>query len=189
MSKLYLRIQPYDARRGCLCQRYTVAGRTYVAGQWYGVSTKLADLLAEEKQGSGAPVFEILNEAEWRQKARAEIYAQMMVQGSVLPGAQPAPPVAHAPKTGPVKGKYDDFRDTEVEEVDAHAAVTADMRKNVAEVAADPEPEEAQEVDFDGMTKAEMIATAEEYGVDLDDLGSRPTKDEIRAKLESELYE
>lgn len=181
----YIRLDPKG-----LCRRYTVAGRTFMydqntrAPQWYTVSKALSALLEDEVHPANEkPIFEILTEAQWREVARHEVLAAMMLRGSVLSGALPTPVVARTPKSGAEEGKYEKHRGAPVGEVSAAAAIASEAAGEIAK--GDDAGDGATAPDYASMTKAELIEAAEDLGIDLSDLGTRPTNDEIRASIEA----
>lgn len=83
MEKVYIRLVPYNPNIGALCQHYCASGQHFEGGTWYRLPKKMADLLAEERQGTGCPYFEVIDsKEEWERKAKVELAAAMAGPGA-----------------------------------------------------------------------------------------------------------
>ena len=89
-------------------------------------------------------------------------------KGTPLSGAAPEPSKAPAPAPAPEEPE------------------TAPEEPATATAGDDEGDDAAEGPDLDAMTKAELVATAAEYGVDVD---AHARKDEIKAALEEALFE
>lgn len=159
----YVRITPFNKATGALARRYTIGGSMFVAGKWYALDAKKAQSLARLKQGSGAPVFEVMTEAVFRRTSQRDLERAMTAAGmGGLASAPMSAPEAQAPKTGPQASKFEGL-DKSVKEVDLSAR---------ADDEASP--------DFDAMGRDELEELAAEQDVDIPDGAS---DDDIRDLL------
>jgi hypothetical protein len=95
---------------------------------------------------------------------------------AVTGGAAPAPTPAAAPAAAPPVAE-------------PPAATIAPTEPPAAPPPAEPEVEGSGDPDLSKMTKVELLSTAAEYGIELTALQRRMTVDELRAHLDSQLYE
>lgn len=193
----YVRLTPYNPRTGALCRRYTVGGRTFMEGRWYTVAANWAAKLAELKQDSGAPVFEVKSYTEYTKTAREEWEHAMRTQGALShspEGVQPQAPIP-APKKGPTKGEFDGMEAGEVGDQETLSAVQ-ESNAEVTSKDVSPDDEDGESEDgegepeggdvpnLDAMTKQELLKTANEYGVELDPRARRADMlEELKGQL------
>ena len=136
-EKNYVRVTPYDKRKGALAARVTLGGRVFEAGQWYTLSPTWCQKIAPLRQESGAPYFEIMSAAVFAQTAQAETLAMMRAQGIAglaSHGAIPGMPTPRAQNTGPKTSAFAGM-DAESTEVSLAEGATGVV------VASSPEPE------------------------------------------------
>jgi hypothetical protein len=103
----------------------------------------------------------LLSTPGWSKLKKGSPLSGATVQPSMAPAADPEP---EAPETAPETAPEDDGGGDE----------------------GDDGEDATEGPDLDAMTKAELVATAAEYGVDVD---AHARKDEIKAALESALFE
>lgn len=165
MSQKYIRVQPYNQKTGALCMRYTIGGRTFQAGEWYTVAADVADTLVDLEQESGAPVFQVLDEAGFRKVAQKELSAAMLAAGLAgLAVDQPIEmPVPKTPKAGAVKSKFEGMSEavSEVPKTGDAAPAAQAVAKSDDAPAAPPSADELA-----GMDEAALLDVAEDLGVD-----------------------
>lgn len=184
----FVRLVPYDKKRGALCKRYTIGGRTFLEGKWYRMDPSWTVMVKDLEQGSGCPVFEIVeSETAWRELVRKELAIKMAgpeaAQIAMLLANEA--PLAKEPKDGMIKSRFEglsagDVSATEEARAGVKGVVDAPVEVPPPQGSVDDGPKLGE------MTKAELLATAEEYGVD--GINDRMLKAEILEKLESEIY-
>jgi len=71
----YVRVTPYNKATGALAMRVAVDGKVFVSGNWYTVSAEVGAKLRKMKQDSGAPYFEVMDKASYKEAARSDLAA------------------------------------------------------------------------------------------------------------------
>lgn len=164
MSNVFARLQPYNQKTGALCSRYTIGGRTFAAGEWYSIPESVAAPLRELEQDSGAPVFQMFTEEQFRTVAQSELAAAMQAAG--LQGlAINAPlelPKVKTPKTGAVKGKFDGL-DKKIGEVDLASPASV---AQAAVVKDDSDQADVAPATLSDMDEAALLDVAEDMNLD-----------------------
>ena len=97
-SHVYVRLKPYAPKLGFEAQRVHIFGTLFVGGYrpiWYKVSPEFAEQLAEQRQESGAEMFEIVNEAQKQKVDQFETAQHMAALG--MAAATAAAPMQAAP--------------------------------------------------------------------------------------------
>lgn len=205
MSEIhYVRITPYDEKKGALCQRLTVGGMLFVAGNWYELEAAAAARLGDLEQNSGAPYFEIVkDEDDWKEIVRRELAAAMGgPQAAALASLFTSPKPEKSPtprKAGEViKSSFDGLRGKEIEPKAAVKKAAADLAPTPvsSELDTSPEPEAedvlededegagaGEKLDLDGMTKRELLELAEDLG--LDDVDSKTRKADVLSAVKA----
>lgn len=163
----YVRIAPYNKRKGHLVQRYVIGGRLFVAGRWYRMPLLWAQRLSKLEQPTGAPIFDVMNEQQYKETTRREMAAAMTAAGfeGLTSGDFANIPKPSTPKSGARESQYADLEKVEVDEIDlSKKAVEAPVEKAV-ESAKDEEGED--KLDLDSMQRADLVALADNWGVPL----------------------
>lgn len=120
-GKRYVRLQPYDKRKGHECLRHTIGGRTFEAPNWYVMDPGPAALLADRRQGNEseeAPLlFQVCTRAEYEREVQRDMRRGLaeVAGGGLADADAPLPPALSPPKSGPsedkFKGMFDDAKD------------------------------------------------------------------------------
>lgn len=111
-GKRYVRLQPYDKRKGFECLRHTIGGRTFEAPNWYVMDPGPAALLAERRQGNeseDAPLlFEVCTRGEYDRAVRRDMRRSMadLAGGSLADEDASLPAPLEPPKSGPSVDRF-----------------------------------------------------------------------------------
>lgn len=117
-GRRYVRLQPYDKRRGFECMRHTIGGRTFEAPNWYVMDPGPAALLGEQHQGNGtedAPLlFEVCTRGEYDRAIRRDMRRSMadLAGGSLADDDAQLPAPLEPPKSGPSVDRFAGMFDT-----------------------------------------------------------------------------
>lgn len=185
----YVRLTPYDEKRGARCQRLTVGGMLFVAGNWYELDPAAADQLADLEQRPGTPYFQIVkSEDDWKEIVRRELAAAMGgPQAAALAAlfSKPEPDRSPAPrKAGElVKSRFDGLKAKEVSPRAAAEKAASDLAptpvsSELASSSEEPVDDDEDEddagapavdgLDLDTMTKRELLELADDIGLEID---------------------
>lgn len=133
MARCYVRLVPFNKKAGALCRRFCAGGQLFKEGLWYRLEHRAAELLREEKQGSGCPVFEIIESEEvWRRKVRRELALAMGGPAAAAMSdelARPAPSVSDPPRAAGevIHSKFAGLEAREVSEGEAVKAAASGL--------------------------------------------------------------
>jgi hypothetical protein len=99
----WVRVAPYDPRRGYVIRKYGVGGTLYQGGErptWYKVPVELAEQLRDIPQSPGDPrspyVFEVYSEED-RHRVDAIEEERVLVQMGIMSATAPRPALQSAP--------------------------------------------------------------------------------------------
>jgi len=172
---------PYDPGKGALAKRYCVGNRLFTEGKWYRFPALWAERLADLKQSTGVPYFQVVTPTEQRRIYQTEIAVAYARAGHAMPvEAVPVPKVIAPPKDGQLKGKFDDL--PAAEELDPRGLGVPAVDPPVPD---SPDAQVEAGPDLENMSRAQLLLTAKEWDIEVN---SRMTKAELQDKIRTELY-
>lgn len=182
MADKYVRLSPYNKKTGALARRFTIGSRTFVGGEWYVLPQSWCDKLVDLNQESGAPFFQILDEAGFRKVTQKEMVAAMTAAG--LQGlALNAPidlPKVKAPKAGPSPSKFDGLA-KESAQVDLASPESVTKAQEKVEAANEDMPSAE---DVLAMDESALLDAVEDLNMDIDpEAGPDAMREAVLGKL------
>lgn len=135
----YVRLVPYDKKKGALCRRLSVGGQLFIENRWYQIEESKANQLRELTQDTGCPFFEIIRDRKaWKAVVRRELAVSMAGPHAAALAdlvAEAKTPVSSPPRKAgeAIQSKFAGMSAREVSENETFVMVARDVASNPEE--------------------------------------------------------